>query len=272
MAIEKNQETSVIDSKGEDRPGNGHRNPLTLNFGTDEYLVYTGQTFLTHRADLVALASMFMQRELGWSLENSTKTIERGSRVTQEDLEDERRIPSMIVARNRGKNIGVSLQRCIFLDTSEEEAVPFFQHNLRAFIEGARGKGRGRLIVQLARSYHPEARYYGHRSMNPMAVYANLRSGIFVPGTYSPWEELFDSNRKKQELMVGYFMRARVNPTAAVDWATGVSKNDFPESNISCVPRPNHIPTMDIYTRMQEEFHMTLPNGRDVSHGVAELK
>lgn len=249
---------------------NRQRGPITVNYGSDEVQIFSRSSFLDNKDFLVAITAEFMHSELGWSPKVALKIIKGGLEVADDDLENESRIPSVILFGREGVYIGVSAQRCIEIYSRQLGNIPFLQHLFRAFREGYRGEHRGRFVVQQARVIHPEAEYYGHRTQSAPALYANLQSGIFVPGRYYPLETLFDTDLLVQELMVGYFMHARVNGKA-VDWSTGVSKDDFPEPNKSYLPRPDHTPTMAIFERMQKEFGMTFP-GRDSLHAVGKLR
>lgn len=260
-------------SSGEDgnnRSINGPRRPITVDYGGDEVQIFSRQSFLDHRINLIATTAEFMHKQLGWTMEVAEKTIAKGLAVTTEDITNESGIPSVILFKRGEEYIGVSAQRCIKIYTAKEGNVPFLQHLLRAIKPKYRGKHRGRFVLQQARVIHPDALYYGHRTQNPVTAYANLQSGIFEPGTYSPWEERYDADPLKQEIMVGYFMRARVNGKS-IDWSTGVSKDDFPEVNMSYLPRLDHAPTMEMFRRMEQEFGMVFP-GRDALHGIGKLR
>lgn len=247
------------------------RNPRKLDHNGDEILVYSGRSFLDHRDSLVTLTSGFMSTELGWSLPVALRTIDRGLTVTEADRANPKLIPSVVVFTRGGEIIGVSVQRYIDIDTDIAGPVPFLQHLLRAFKERYRGRGRGRFSVQLAQTLHDDAEYYGHRTHNPIALYANQKSEIFVPGGYLPPDALYNTNPKSQEIMVRYYLRTRVNTTGSVDFTTGVSKEDFPEPNMSYLPNPKHAPTMELLRRMQEEWGMEFP-GRDALHAVGRLR
>lgn len=237
------------------------RKPKLLDHGGDEIYVFSRQAFLGYREWLTRLCAQMMSNELGWSYDVSLRTMERGLKVTEQDLANESRLPSVLVFTRGGIIIGVSAQRRVDIYTRQSGDVPFLQHLLRAFVLEARGEHRGRFAVQQAQVMHPEAEYYGNASMSAAAMYANLMSGIFVEGGYYPLQAKYDTNLLAQEIMVGFFMRRRANGKA-VDWSTGVSINDFPEPNKSFLPKPNHAPTVALYKRLQEEFGMVFSGTR----------
>lgn len=290
MAVEVLQKGRMPQMRGggDSYPGNESPGPIVVNHRGDEVIVFSKQSFLDYRPGLVKLTAGLMSSELGWSAEAALRTMDRGLTVTEEDLQDERLIPSVMVLRRGSKTIGVSAQRLIFLKTKQAGYVPVFQHLLRAIDKDYRGKGRGGYITANTRLLHSDARWYVHRTQSPVAVYANQRSEAFEPGQYYPWDALFGTNLLAQEIMAAYYIHARGPEAGWVDGDTGVSANDFPEPNRSYMPKPDHAPTKAILERMEQEFGMVFPGrekpvqkeeaqpkllpGRFASHGVARFK
>ncbi|KKQ60191.1 hypothetical protein A3B42_03225 [Candidatus Daviesbacteria bacterium RIFCSPLOWO2_01_FULL_38_10] len=228
--------------------------------------VYTGDSYVENLDSLRGIAINFAT--IVWGEAAAKEMMERAMKVLDRRKESE--IPSVMLFRTRTEDekIGISLQRLFHIRTSTGD-IPLLYHVFRAFEEQYRGLHLGRYSVQQALIIHQEARWYGHRTSNPVAAYSVRESGIFVPGRLHPWDGLYDIDPLAQEIMAGLFMRVRLNGRA-VDWRTGVSRDDYLEPNRAYVSRPDHGPTMEFRRRMKD-FGMRLTQ-RDSQYVVGELK
>lgn len=258
-------------------PRNGNRqavrNPRPISHGGDQIYVHQRGSFLDHHNHLVVLTAAFMSQQLGWTEANALSTMRRGLALPDSRQIDESLLPSVMVFERNGEVIGVSAQKLVYLDTSMG-SVPFLQHLLRAFKPEYRGGGRGTFSVQEAQVIHSQAEYYGHRTQSAAAIQANRHSGIFLPGKYLPVDALYFTDPLLQEIMVAYYIKARVNRNGWVDGKTGVSRDDFPEPNKSYPPpepEERYPDTWEMFRRMHRVWKMRFPS-RDALHGVGQLK
>lgn len=228
--------------------------------------VHSGRSYVENLSFLQEVATNFAQTV--WGQEAATIMMARAMKVVDPKKESE--IPSAMLFRTKTEDdyIGISLQRLFHVRTTQGE-IPLLYHVFRAFKDQYRGLHLGRYSVQQALVIHREARWYAHRTSSPAAAWSVHESGIFTPGRLHPWDSVYETDPSAQELMVGLFMRVRLNGTG-VDWRTGVSKDDYLEPNRAYVPRLDHGPTME-FRRKMKEFGMRLSQ-RDSLYVVGELR
>lgn len=229
--------------------------------------VLSGRSYVDNKDFVQEVATRFAQEV--WGEEAARIMMARATKIIDPRRENE--IPSaMLFRRTRveGEYMGISLQRLFHIPTSAG-IIPLFYHAFRFFEEQFRGLHLGRYSVQQGLVIHDEARWYAHRTSNPVAAWSVHESAVFVPGRRRPWDDLYDQDPVAQEIMANLFMRVRLDG-AAVDWRTGVSKDDYPAPNRAYVPRPDHGPTMEFRRKMQE-WGMRLTKG-DSLYVVGELR
>lgn len=229
--------------------------------------VFSGRSYVENKDFIREVATQFAQGI--WGEEAAEVMMARATKVLDSKKESE--IPSAMLFKTGGGEegyMGISLQRLFNVRTTQGE-IPLLYHIFRAFEDQYRGLHLGRYSVQQALVIHREARWYAHRTSSPVAAWSVHESGIFIPERLHPWDGLYDTDPLAQEIMIGLFMRVRLNGTA-VDWKTGVSKDDYLAPNRAYVFRPDHSPTMEFRTRMKE-WGMRLTQ-RDSLYVVGKLR
>lgn len=263
--------------------GNGYRGPISMDFSLGRKKGYTADiysraTYEEKRDELNQIATELVVRSGLWTSRVAREMMARGIDASAGHK------TSMIFFRKSdvevGKYIGFTWQEIFPIPTNEGE-IPLLYLRLRAIEERHQGKHLGTAGVQLALLTHDDANWFAHRTQSPAAAWSVIRSGIFRERRLYPWDTLYGAkddsseevsrvNRLAQAIMVGLFMKVRVNGTG-VEWSTGVSTNDYLESNMAYKPDLTHAPTMEIRRRMQEELGMDL-QGRDSLYIVGQLK
>lgn len=217
--------------------------------------VFSEEAFLRNQEPLTKIVVGFAQRELGWSEEAASMVYTKALKT--EDLmgdpKKESEIPSVMLFRKEGMIVGVSAQRLKYIETHQVGVVPVIYHILRGFEQQYRDEGMGRESVGLVRILHRKGKYYAARNGGPVPVWATMQADIFEPGTYHPWDSLYDVSENDllyQKIMAELHMDIRTNGTW-VNGSTGVSIADYPEYNHSYMPRLDHAPTVALLRRME---------------------
>lgn len=217
--------------------------------------VFNEEAFLINQEPLIDIVVGFAQRELGWSEEASRRVYTKALKTENPmgDPKKESEIPSVMLFRKEGVLAGVSAQRLKYIKTNQVGIVPVIYHILRGFEPEYRDERMGREAVGLVRILHRKGKFYAARNGGPVPVWATIKADIFEPGTYHPWDRLYDaseSDRLYQEIMAELHMDIRTNGQW-VNGSTGVSIADYPEYNHSYMPKLDHLPTMGLLRRME---------------------
>lgn len=222
---------------------------LHLQANRDTVIAFTGRAYLENLDYLTAASAQFVQRNFCWPMELAQMSMTRALKVTRltggreldagiismitEDPRKAREIPSVMFFRREntppGRYGGISVQRMFFVPTEEMGEVPILYHSLRAMERDYRRQKRAELSVQLALFLHKEARKYIHRSTNPIAVYANLRSPVLSQEGRHPIDTPFDQIPVDYEIAKAVFNIIRINGEELEP--SGVSRRDFPMRN-----------------------------------------
>lgn len=225
-------------------PGGGYSNiyrgPATVNVQFSRRSPYIADVF--HKAsyhqsrDFLAETAEKLIVEAGlYSPDTAKKMVTIGMEATSDQN------ASMILFRFGRQYIGLSWQEMRVIPTTEGN-IPLMYLRLRVFKEGHRRIGLGKVSMQLGRNTHSESEpmYCAARTESAAAADSYIYSGLFRSGEISPWEELFDdpthdSKLLKQQLLLTTHFLVRINGKG-IDMSTGVSKDDYPESNMAYVP------------------------------------
>lgn len=246
--------------------------------GYDIY-VFREEAFITNQLALTDIVAHFAHRELGWNEDTTRGIYTNGLRV--EDPTKDSEIPSVMLFGKGDLLVGVTAARLLYIETHVAGEVPVLYQILRAFEPEHRNEGMGTEALELTVSYHPKARRFAHRTGSPIAAWSVIKSGICVPGTLRPWDRFYDEEDGgegllEQRIMVGLFMATAIRGRG-VDWSTGVSKNDYPEPNVSYLPKSGHEPTKALLERMTgrrivrgHQLGMEIP-GRDSVYVIGKL-
>lgn len=222
----------------------------------DLIYAFSGRAFLENLHYLIETAKIFAQRNIGWSEEFCRALMTRGLSVNKltggaeldpelidrivDDPKKERQIPSVFLFRREckrsGEYLGISAHRMLFIKTDlVNEKVPVLFHVLRAFEEEQRGRNRGRLSVQLALLLHRGAKFYEHKTSNPLAAFTNTKSSELQQEGRIPWDGPEEEGTLGAEVHRKVFELVRVDNTRKMD-PRGVIRNDYPEPNNSFSP------------------------------------
>lgn len=277
MVTKEKEVPNGVNNKGVIKLQGGIRLPRV---GYD-MVVFSEDTFMINQEPLTDIVVGFAQRELGWNEEVSRRIYTQALRTEDPmgDFKKESEIPSVILFRKEGVIAGVSTQRLKHIKTHQAGIVPVIYHIFRGFEPKYRGEGMGREAVGLIRIIHRKGKYYAARNGGPIPVWATMQADIFEPGTFHPWNRLYDvdeSDRLYQEIMAELHMDIRTNGKW-VNGSTGVSIADYPEYNHSYMPRLGHTPTEALLKRMEGkrtregELGMVIKRGDSVI-GVGKIR
>lgn len=275
-----------------------HPGVFPLPSGSDTILVFQGRTYLENLDYLVNAATTFLQRNVGWDKEfcrglmikgMGVEDLTRGAKLDSEAIAKivarrEREIPSVFLFRSEntlpthreeredspegiyGQYFGISVQRMMFLRTELTGEVPVLDHILRAFEPGARDNKRGRLSVALALIRHGRARYYIHKTGNPISAHTNRHSQYLVQEGAHPWGGLNISDPLTQEIREKASEQILLPGRTMLP--TGVVKGDYPEPNRGFNPAELRGGALEIYKTMKEVLGMHIDyEGYDGSEG-----
>lgn len=227
----------------EGRPGVTFLDPENGDF----IVLFRHEAYLQNLPYLIDVASLFTERNLGWSPEFSRAMMTKGLGVDKltggDELNDEtiarivtkkgREIPSVAFFRKigaeAGSYFGITVQRALFISTTRVGEVSVLDHVLRSINMEERGRKRGRFCVQLALALHP-ARAYIHKTGNPIAAHTNQKSDLLIQAGRIPWDGASEEGSLEREVHEKAFRLIRLDDTRKME-PTGVIRNDYLEPN-----------------------------------------
>lgn len=256
-----------------------------LHHNQDEVVAYTGESYLRNLPYLIDAATIFAQRNLGWTEVTARAILTRGLGVEHltrglelndqtiplilGDINRSRKIPSVMFFKEEGAKVGeyagIACQRMFFPQTEEYpesgrllgEEVPTMYQILRAVEQGERGRNRARSSIELALWLHGGiSRWFFHRSGNFIAIYTNTRSTSFNQEYSYPHRLRFNQDPFAKELMRKGFNLVKLNGQEIDD--NGVSRNDYIEPNLGIENlRPgSKEEIVRVHTMLTEEFKL----------------
>lgn len=240
---------------------------LDKKFAVD---LVSGKSYLNNLSTLIDIVTGIDTRVFRRDRALARIMMERNMEVRREEVRKEIQIPSVSLFRRKSPSddtyIGFSTQRVCVIPTTQGD-IPLLYWTTRAFDEGYRDMEFGRKAVQIGRVTHRVARWGAHRTQVEIAVRSMQRSGVFKEGRFFPWDNLYSTDKLSRQLLNGLFDRVAINGVT-VDQETGVSRDDYYESNVANRGVDVNHPSLAAIHRKFEEFGIT---GRNSVYGVGEF-
>ncbi len=282
-----------------------NRGVVRFPSGGDTIVVFQGKSYLENLPYLIRVATIFLHRNVGWDEEFCQQLMVKGMSVEGllplgAELDEkniarilarrEREVPSVFLYRDEktppaykeealpsgeyAEYFGISIQKKLFLKTELAGEVSVLDHVLRVFEPSARGHERGRTSVAWALVRHGGARFYIHKTGNPIAKHTNRKSPYLIQEGAHPISSLNISDPLMREV------RGKTTPLillpGRVMLPNGVIKGDYPFPNEGFDVQELRGGALEMYHRMKSELGMHIDysdgyNGEENFDSVAPL-